>query len=169
MRELQKRGINWNLTIDFWGLYLQNWTANQECLAAIFCPVLVCPQKAISSSSRHKYILKEFRTATLYSETHLFFCFNSLFWPKKVHFKEKIDSFLTFMLINFLVLKLKFCICFGHENIIKPLENSKISACSLTCPKGSFSAEIYSVSILKIQPLSLAILSPFPVIFLQTT
>ena len=30
-----------------------------------------------------------------------FMCF-SLFWPKEVHFKAKIDSFLTFILTNFL-------------------------------------------------------------------
>ena len=36
-----------------------------------------------------------------------FVCFSLLFWSKQVHFKPKIDSFYTFILINFLVTMLQ--------------------------------------------------------------
>ena len=55
----------------------------------------------------------------------------SLFAPKKVHLKAKIDSFLTFMLIDSSVQTLEYvgnlnnCICFANKNM-KETKTSKI-------------------------------------------
>ena len=58
------------------------------------------------------------------SSNHNSMCVFSLLSLKKVHYVTKIYSILTIVLINFLVecynvQKLKFCICFVHENMKK--------------------------------------------------
>ena len=75
------------------------------------------PHNVLHSLDTQSFIRDSF-CGTLRFDNPIF----SLFWPKKVLFKAKIDIFLTFMLINFLVGMLQ---CTDFSNFFCPLQCEK--------------------------------------------
>ena len=67
----------------------------------IALPALICPAWEAKSKVIHSKYYKHLAYDLAHKKNNSV-CF-SLFWPIRVHFKAKIDSFLNFLLINFWV------------------------------------------------------------------